>query len=81
METAELRKLVWLDSNTHGGWHIPSEQRYGALKCTTVGFLVHEGVDSVTLSGTIVFGDDHQVTDTMTIPKVCILSDKVLAKR
>ena len=81
MINAELKKITWLDSSTHSGWHDPDEQNYGALKVTSVGFLVAESEAAITLAGSIVFGDDYQVTDTMTIPKVCILSQKTLAKR
>ena len=81
MTDTDLRKIIWLDSNTHSGWHDPTDQRYGPIKVTSVGWLIHETDEAVTLAGSVVFGDDYQAADTMTIPKVCIMSDKKLSKR
>ena len=81
MKSADLKKVIWMDSNTRSGWHYPDEQKYGPLKVTSVGWCVAECDESITLAGSVVFGDDFQASDTMTIPKVCIVSNKTLAKR
>ncbi|TNE66848.1 MAG: hypothetical protein EP336_09535 [Rhodobacteraceae bacterium] len=76
MNQSQIRKIVWLDSNTHAGWHDPDQQKYAPIRVISIGWLVAEDDESVTLSGSVVFGDDYQATDTMTIPKVCIVSDE-----
>ena len=81
MESAELRKVVWLDSNQMIRWHDPEDVDYGPIKVTSVGWVLREDDESVTLSGSVVFGKDFQAADAMTIPKCCIVSQKTLEKR
>lgn len=76
-----LIKVIWLDSSTRSGWHFPDSQEYDELKVTSVGFLIAESETSITVAGSAVFGKDYQVSDTMTIPRCCIISQKELNKR
>lgn len=77
----ELRKVIWLDSNTKMGWHFPDETNYEPITITSVGWVISETDEYITLAGSVCFGDEYQAADAMTIPKVCIVSDKELTKR
>lgn len=77
-DNAQLRMVIWVDSNTRSGWHHPADQDYGPMEVVSVGWVLHETDQSVTLSGSVVFGDDFQAADTMTIPKVCVVREKAL---
>ena len=81
MEDLPLKKVIWMDSNTPSGWHYPDSQNYRPLKVISVGYVVFENDDCITLAGSVVFGEDYQASDTMTIPKCCILSVKDMQKR
>lgn len=81
MDNATLRKITWMDSNTHSGWHDPNLQKYAPLKVSSVGYVMDENDESITLAGSVVWGDNFQASDTMTIPKVCIVSDRELSQR
>lgn len=81
MEDLPMKKVVWLDSNTRSGWHYPEDQKYGPLKVVTVGHVIKETDEAITLSASVVFGENYQTCDTMTIPICCILSIKDVSKR
>ena len=78
MDSAQIRRIVWLDSSSHSGWHDPTKQEYVPLTAVTVGHCITETDDSITISASVIFGDEYQVADSMTIPKVAILSDEEL---
>jgi hypothetical protein len=80
-EQAALRKVIWLDSAQVVRWHGPEDATYGPVKVTTVGWVLEETDEYIVLSSSVVFGDDYQAADAMSIPKVCIINDKKLNAR
>lgn len=63
----------WIDASSVDAWE-PANAPRKPQKCRTVGFLVHEDEDCISLASSLGFHDGH--TDdcclTMTIPKVAI---------
>lgn len=78
MENAKLKKVVWLDSHTQDGWHDPEQQDYAPVTAVTVGFVLHEDKETIALAPSVIFGRHFQATNTMIIPKVCILEEESL---
>ena len=69
--------VVWEDSHQRGGWTVDDPQCH-PLKCKSVGFLVSENADAVTLSANISIEDNQQRCGDMTIPRRAILKMKRL---
>jgi len=67
-------RITWLDSATHDGWHSPKDQVYAPVACVTVGFVVSESEQSVSLAAT--YESTDQVAQVMTIPKAVIQDRK-----
>lgn len=67
----------WVDSGTGGGWQFLTHLDAAPCECRTVGFLLHENKDSITVSSSLSFGTDgkpNQAADPITIPKVAVKS-------
>jgi hypothetical protein len=68
--------IEWVDSCSSSGWRRMSDIPAGwfcASRCETVGFLIDENDDSVTLAlSRGVCETTSDFTETMTIPKVAI---------
>ena len=71
---SEVKRIEWVDSNTYSGWHYPKDHKYEPMTVITVGWCIAEDDACITISSSVVFGEFHQVSDTITIPKVCIVS-------
>ena len=65
--------VEWLDATTKSGWHETSD--CGLLKCHTLGFLMDETDDFITVAATHV-PDDSGMISSNTIPKVWITKRK-----
>ena len=78
MNSAEIRRIEWLDSAGHSGWHDPTLQTYKPLHAVSVGFCIAEDDESITISSSVIFGEDFQASDAITVPKLCITSDETL---
>jgi hypothetical protein len=67
----------WLDSSIAPRWttETPASE---ALKCRTVGWLVHDGKDVKTLAASVTIEDSPQRCCQMTIPAGAILNMRVL---
>lgn len=79
MKQPKLPKLVavdWIDSSSSNGWiDMPNRDFRLNLKCSSVGYLVHEEKDRVRVSASIAFdnnGNADQFNNTITIPRVAI---------
>lgn len=60
--------VEWIDSSTRHGWQEPKTD--WDLRCWTLGFLVSESDESVTVSSTVEAGGN--VCDQITIPRAAI---------
>ena len=70
----KLTRLVWTDSSNLCGWHDADEvMDHRPSKITTVGFLVNEGKDFVTITA---HDGGHEFNSAMCIPKCAILERK-----
>lgn len=78
MDGAELRSITWLDSNVSQGWHDPTCQEYKPLVVSTVGYVLSENTKCVTVAGSVIWGEDFQAIDAMTIPRGCIVRQHTL---
>lgn len=69
-------EVVWIDSNTIGGWHRTADMLAsvtdGAMECRSVGYVFFENDERLVLIGDQ--NDNDQVAEAMTIPKVAIKS-------
>lgn len=73
----KLVLVEWLDSHISPTWTRDSPQS-AALKCQTVGWLVHDGKDAKTLAASVTIEDDPQRCCQMTIPAAAITRMKLL---
>lgn len=67
----QLFKVKWVDSCGHDGWLNKSEVIERNLEIESVGYLIINGADSITISAHI--GSDW-VHSTMQIPRKAIIS-------
>lgn len=74
----DLVLVEWEDANSTPGWFIevPKER---LLLCRSVGYLVGETKDSVTLAHTV--NAAEMFGDLFSIPKNCIRNRRVLVKK
>lgn len=81
--TTEIRDrrpvyVEWVDSMAISGWFSPRivAEEAGGLRCETLGFLVHEDEESVTVSSSVSLtpkGDGiNSSSDPMSIPRCAI---------
>lgn len=83
-ETTPIRavRVDWLDSKQPvPAWQWVSDLGAPApARCTSVGFLVGESADAITLAQSLADADDEaQAGGTMTIPRACVLDLAELA--
>lgn len=64
--------VEWLDSQSSRGWMIPSEEKEKPkdLECCTLGFLVWECEESISVVATV--AATGQASDPITIPRCSI---------
>lgn len=88
--TRPILRVEWVDScSESAGWtrysDLEDDHKFGPSRAVTVGFVIQENDEAITLSpnGVIHDGDDDGHNDafdyTMTIPKVCVVSKTKLA--
>jgi hypothetical protein len=67
--------VEWLDSSEAHGWVRAGNFRSEPLNCLTLGILVSENEESVTVASTVADhgGDDEQWSSPMTIPRRSIV--------
>lgn len=65
----------WVDSSTRSRWHALSDHdESDVTHIFSVGFLIAETVDSITLAPHLSAEEGGDVDGCMTIPRVCILA-------
>ncbi len=79
----DVEVIEWVDSQGDGSWRPLGEAAKSDMsRCTSVGYIVGESDDAVTLAQSIDPGVEDErramVDNTVTIPKVAITSRKVL---
>lgn len=73
----KLVLIEWLDSSSRDGW-TREKPHTEALKCRSVGWLMHDGKDCKTIAPHMSVEDEPQRSGEMTIPTGCILKIRVL---
>ena len=67
--------VKWVDSTAKIGWYDAENLKGLCLECITLGFLVYEDDDLITVSSSISYaegGKPNSVSDPMSIPRVAI---------
>lgn len=64
-------EMVWMDPNSHSRWSKPEDCK--PCKCTTRGWLVHEGVDYYVLAATMQEGEGDW-GEIIAIPAGCLVT-------
>lgn len=80
MNTTHSYRLVlitWLDSHQVGGWHTEGPATK-ALKCRSVGWLIHDGEEAKTIAPHMTDEETPQRSGEMTIPTCAVVEMKVL---
>lgn len=64
----------WIDSGGHRGWNDPADLNLKPMECESLGWLVHEGKDAVTVALNRVADGSSCAPfgELMTIPRVAI---------
>ena len=65
--------IEWLDSHQKAGWHTEEPEREG-LRCGSVGWLVYEGSEAVTVAAHMTWEEEPQRSGEMTIPRCAVVS-------
>ena len=76
---SKIVEVIWYDSCTSGGWKsIEDMTDTRPLICCTVGYLLKRDrhIIQIIQSQT----EYHKLSDSMTIPRACVLSYRVLRK-
>lgn len=73
-----LVKMEWIDAETTLGWESEGENKPTVPLVVTVGFLVFETDDLVSIASTV--GDDRSHNSRINIPKGMIKARTVLRK-
>lgn len=72
-EPPKLCRIEWLDINTHTGPWVDLPDSTRPSECFSVGWLIYEDEDYVTISATYSDGDDNRQALVITaIPRGCI---------
>lgn len=78
----QIIKIDWVDSYGHTSrWEATEDFKPDKLICTTVGFLLHENENSISLSASYAPETENtveQVNGIMTIPKSAIVASTKL---
>ena len=69
--------IEWIDSSTSGGWLHEERARASDLRCWSIGFLVCDDDESVTVAGSC--AAQGALLDPITIPKVAITDMREVA--
>ena len=72
MNKLKIVIVEWVDSSFSEGWVGKDEFDYGISYITSVGYLVHETKEFISIALNV--GNNGQISDVMNIPKVAILS-------
>lgn len=73
MEFPRSVVVHWVDSLGGGSWEKPQEYTLDDLRCVSIGFVVNETDDVLTISTSRFMWNGHYI-DTLTIPKMAITS-------
>ena len=68
----EPLEILWRDACSNDGWR-SSEKKEKVMKVTTIGYLLHEEKDSISVVQNL---GEGTISCSMTIPKECITSMK-----
>ena len=76
-------EVEWFDSSRRGGWERVEryEEDVEPCLCRTIGYVISDTKDHLTLVQSQGAMPSPQVTDSMCIPKVCILGRRELGFR
>ena len=76
MTKPKLVYVQWVDSCCGSGWQTLERIRAACTKCITVGFLVHEDDECISVATTLGYheGEPNQTADAITIPRVAIVA-------
>lgn len=82
----KIVEVNWVDSEHHADWEKISdviEEQSGSLGCRSVGYLISDTEDRIILATSVSEDEEteEQVSAYITIPKICITSQKELRKR
>lgn len=73
-EHLKITEVHWVDSIAGSGWKLTEDyERENAADCFTIGILIDDGEESVTLVQNIGF-EPEQFNNTITIPKCAVKS-------
>lgn len=72
----KIIEVEWEDAATVDGWHEADTEPGGSM-CLTVGYLVAETKERISLAGSV--GDDEACA-VMTIPKGCVRKRRVIRR-
>lgn len=67
----KLKRVRWVDSATSAGWQVSKREIYAPVECETVGFVIADDKESISISATIA-DVAHDTVDVITIPKCAI---------
>lgn len=72
----KLYYIEWIDSTTHSGWRNIDSIGNEELTCKSIGWIVNENDESITLSSSVDSLIDEKIqhcVDAMTIPRIAIV--------
>lgn len=76
----EIWKIEWKDhTSSYGGWSKPSDLDLAVLVITSVGYLINETKETITLALNFSNNEDGKVNTYITIIKSCITFRKKLS--
>jgi hypothetical protein len=75
-ERGPLVEVLWIDSGSSSGWtkradELSNPNRFEAMRCATVGYLVEDTPLWITLA--LSCNANDQISEMMTIPRVAIM--------
>lgn len=76
MKKLRVVEVEWVDSGAGGGWQFIANIDRQSLKCITVGFLLFDDDESISVASSIGLdsaGMANQAEGPITIPKVAIV--------
>ena len=63
--------VEWVDAISNSGWHSPKKELCEVSSCVTVGFLLYDEEDIITIAQNINITSGN-IGDTISIPKGCV---------
>lgn len=73
MKRGALKSVEWVDSGHTPQWRSPDQIPDYPATCVTVGFIIHDTKEALTLAQTVRVDNNYgDVNGCMTIPKCCI---------